>query len=152
MNEKIKIDVTSSIPFNNNVDYCVGTGRLGLALTEEYLSELKFVQDEIGFKYIRGHGLFCDDVAIYHEYEEDGVKKVEYNYTYLDRIFDKYIELNIRPYLELGFMPYEMASGTQTVFYWKGNTTPPKDYKLWTDMVVALLKHLRGRYGDEVLE
>ena len=152
MNEKIKIDVTNSIPFNNNVDYCVGTGRLGLALTEEYLSELKFVQDEIGFKYIRGHGLFCDDVAIYHEYEEDGVKKVEYNYTYLDRIFDKYIELNIRPYLELGFMPYEMASGTQTVFYWKGNTTPPKDYKLWTDMVVALLKHLRGRYGDEVLE
>ncbi len=152
MNEKIKIDVNNSIPFNNNVDYCVGTGRLGLALTEEYLSELKFVQDEIGFKYIRGHGLFCDDVAIYHEYEEDGVKKVEYNYTYLDRIFDKYIELNIRPYLELGFMPYEMASGTQTVFYWKGNTTPPKDYKLWTDMVVALLKHLRGRYGDEVLE
>lgn len=152
MNEKIKIDVNNSIPFNNNVDYCVGTGRLGLALTEEYLSELKFVQDEIGFKYIRGHGLFCDDVAIYHEYEEDGVKKVEYNYTYLDRIFDKYIELNIRPYLELGFMPYEMASGTQTIFYWKGNTTPPKDYKLWTDMVVALLKHLRGRYGDEVLE
>ncbi len=152
MNEKIKIDVNNSIPFNNNVDYCVGTGRLGLALTEEYLSELKFVQDEIGFKYIRGHGLFCDDVAIYHEYEEDGVKKVEYNYTYLDRIFDKYIELNIRPYLELGFMPYEMASGTQTVFYWKGNTTPPKDYKLWTDMVVALLKHLRGRYGEEVLE
>ena len=152
MNEKIKIDVNNSIPFNNNVDYCVGTGRLGLTLTEEYLSELKFVQDEIGFKYIRGHGLFCDDVAIYHEYEEDGVKKVEYNYTYLDRIFDKYIELNIRPYLELGFMPYEMASGTQTIFYWKGNTTPPKDYKLWTDMVVALLKHLRGRYGDEVLE
>ena len=152
MNEKIKIDVNNSIPFNNNVDYCVGTGRLGLALTEEYLSELKFVQDEIGFKYIRGHGLFCDDVAIYHEYEEDGVKKVEYNYTYLDRIFDKYIELNIRPYLELGFMPYEMASGTQTIFYWKGNTTPPKDYKLWTDMVVALLKHLRGCYGDEVLE
>lgn len=152
MNEKIVIELNTKIPFNNNVDFCVGTGRLGLALTEEYLSELKFVQDEIGFKYIRGHGLFCDDVAIYHEYEEDGVKKVEYNYTYLDRIFDKFIELNIRPYLELGFMPYEMASGTQTVFYWKGNTTPPKDYKLWTDMVIALLKHLRGRYGEEVLE
>ena len=152
MNEKIVIELNTKIPFNNNVDFCVGTGRLGLALTEEYLSELKFVQDEIGFKYIRGHGLFSDDVAIYHEYEEDGVKKVEYNYTYLDRIFDKFIELNIRPYLELGFMPYEMASGTQTIFYWKGNTTPPKDYKLWTDMVIALLKHLRGRYGEEVLE
>ena len=152
MNEKIVIDSKNRIRFNNNVDFCVGTGRLGLALTEEYLSELKFVQEKIGFKHIRGHGLFSDDVSIYHEYEEDGETKVEYNYTYLDRIFDKYIELGIRPYLELGFMPGELASGTQTIFYWKGNTTPPKDYKRWTDMVVALLKHIRGRYGEEVLD
>lgn len=140
------------VPFNNNVDYCVGTGRLGLALCEEYLDELRFVQSEIGFKHIRGHGLFCDDVAIYHEYEEDGVTKVEYNYTYIDRIFDKYLEASIEPFIELGFMPYKMASGTQTVFYWKGNTTPPKDYKLWTDMVVALLDHLKHRYGNRVLD
>ncbi|MBP9995835.1 MAG: xylan 1,4-beta-xylosidase [Lachnospiraceae bacterium] len=146
----IKINPNDNIFFRNNVDSCIGTGRLGLALTKEYLDELQFVQEEIGFKLIRGHGLFCDDVAIYHEYEEDGVTKVEYNYTYIDRIFDKYLELNIRPYLELGFMPYKMASGTQTIFYWKGNTTPPKDYKLWTDMVIALLAHLKKRYGNDV--
>ena len=54
--------------------------------------------------------------------------------------------------MELGFMPYRMASGEQTIFYWRGNTTPPKNYKQWTDMVVGLLKHLRGRYGEEVLD
>ena len=150
--EKTIIDINNRIPFNNNVDYCVGTGRLGLALTAEYIEQLKLVQQEISFKNLRGHGLFCDDVAIYQEYEENGVTKVEYNYTYIDRIFDSYIELGIRPFLELGFMPEKLASGTQTVFYWKGNTTPPKDYKMWTDMVVALLKHLRSRYGDEVLD
>ena len=148
--EKIVVDVAAEVSFNNNVDYCVGTGRLGLALTEEYLKELKFVQDMIGFSYIRGHGLFSDDVAIYHEYEEDGETKVEYNYTYIDRIFDRFLELGIRPYLELGFMPEQLASGTQTIFYWKGNTTPPKDYKKWTDMVIALLEHLKARYGEEV--
>ncbi len=148
--EKIVVNATGSVLFNNNVDYCVGTGRLGLALTEEYLKELKFVQDMIGFSYIRGHGLFSDDVAIYHEYEEDGETKVEYNYTYIDRIFDRFLELGIRPYLELGFMPEQLASGTQTIFYWKGNTTPPKEYKKWTDMVIALLEHLKARYGEEV--
>ena len=152
MIKKVNVDPSNRISFNNNVDFCVGTGRLGLALTQEYLDELKFVQDEIGFKFIRGHGLFSDDVAIYYEYTENDETKVEYTYTYIDRIFDKFLELNIRPYLELGFMPYKLASGTQTIFYWKGNTTPPKDYKLWTDMVIALLKHLRGRYGEEVLE
>lgn len=152
MPEKIVVTNSDRVDFFNNVDFCVGTGRLGLALTDEYLSELKMVQEEIGFKHIRGHGLFSDDVSIYHEYEENGETKVEYNYTYIDRIFDKYLELNIRPFLELGFMPGKLASGTQTIFYWKGNTTPPKDYKLWTDMVVALLKHLRSRYGEEVLD
>ena len=149
---KIVVDSNNKVLFNNNVDYCVGTGRLGLALTEEYLKELEFVQDMIGFSYIRGHGLFSDDVSIYHEYEENGETKVEYNYTYIDRIFDAYLRLGIRPYLELGFMPGKLASGTQTIFYWKGNTTPPKDYKLWTDMVIALLEHLKVRYGEEVVE
>ena len=142
----------ADVLFNNNVDFCVGTGRLGLALTAEYLEQLKMVQEEIGFKNIRGHGLFSDDVSIYHEYEEDGQTKVEYNYTYIDRIFDSYLKLNIRPFIELGFMPSKLASGEQTIFYWKGNTTPPKDYSMWTDMVVSLLKHLRARYGEEVLD
>ncbi len=148
----ITIKQAKAVPFFNNVDFCVGTGRLGLALTQEYLDELRMVQEEIGFKHIRGHGLFHEDISIYHEYEEDGVTKVEYNYTYLDRIFDKYLELHIRPFIELGFMPKKMASGEQCIFYWQGNTTPPKDYKLWTDMVIALLKHLRERYGEEVLD
>ncbi|WP_026498024.1 GH39 family glycosyl hydrolase [Butyrivibrio sp. WCD2001] len=149
--EKIIVKKDNRMEFNNNVDYCVGTGRLGLALTEEYLKELEFVQEMIGFSYIRGHGLFSDDVAIYNEYEEDGETKVEYNYTYIDRIFDSFLRLGIRPYLELGFMPGQLASGTQTIFYWKGNTTPPKDYKKWTDMVIALLSHLKKRYGEETV-
>ena len=119
--------------FHNNVDYCVGTGRMGLALTREYQEQLKLVQQEIGFRHIRGHGLFCDDMAIYQEYEEDGVRKAEYNFTYLDRVMDGYLEAGLRPFLELGFMPEKLARGTQTIFYWKGNTTPPRDYKEWQD-------------------
>jgi xylan 1,4-beta-xylosidase len=149
--ERISVNADNRVQFNNNVDYCVGTGRLGLALTQEYLSELEYVQKMIGFSYIRGHGLFSDDVSIYHEYEENWETKVEYNYTYIDRIFDSYLKLGIRPYLELGFMPGQLASGNQTIFYWKGNTTPPKDYKTWTDMVIALLAHLIKRYGEEVV-
>lgn len=149
---KIRVNPNKKYFFNNNVDYCVGTGRLGLALTQEYLKELEFVQKMIGFSYIRGHGLFSDDVSIYHEYEENGETKVEYNYTYIDRIIDSYLKLEIRPYLELGFMPGQLASGTQTIFYWKGNTTPPKEYKKWTDMVISLLSHLKTRYGEEVCD
>lgn len=152
-NELIVITDESRADFHNNVDYCIGTGRMGLALTKEYQEQLKFVQDEIGFKHIRGHGLFCDDMAIYHEYEEDGIKKAEYNFTYLDRVMDSYRSVGLSPFLELGFMPYKMARGTQELFYWKANTTPPKDYEAWCSMVQALLRHLMERYGaDEVVK
>ncbi|MFU0827343.1 MAG: Beta-xylosidase [Lachnoclostridium sp.] len=139
-------------PFRNFATYCVGTGRMGLALQKEYQEHLKLVQDKIKFSYIRGHGLFCDDVGIYQEIEKDGKIYRYYNFTYLDRIFDYYLELNIRPYLELGFMPKAMASGDSTIFYWKGNVTPPKDYEEWANLVKATLTHLIERYGrDEVI-
>ncbi len=115
--KEVTLKDSANVKFHNNVDYCVGTGRTGLALGKEYLDELSLVQEEIGFKHIRGHGLFCDDVAIYHEYEENGVTKAEYNFTYLDRIYDEYLARNIRPFIELGFMPYKMASGSQTICY-----------------------------------
>lgn len=150
--KEIKLEMGADVPFHNHVDYCVGTGRMGLALHKEYLDQLALVQKTIGFSYIRGHGLFCDDMAIYHEYEEDGERKAEYNFTYLDRVFDSYLDLGIRPFLELGFMPDKMASGTQTQFYWKGNVTPPKEYDDWCHLVQATLRHLMARYGeDEVL-
>lgn len=149
----ISAEKGAEILFHNNVDFCVGTGRMGLAMTQEYQEQLGLVQEEIGFRHIRGHGLFCDDMAIYQQYEENGEIKAEYNFLYLDRVMDSYLRLGIRPFLELGFMPEKMASGTQTVFYWKGNVTPPKSYAQWTDMVQALLLHLMDRYGaDEVVQ
>lgn len=146
--EKREIILNSAnvVPFRNQVDFCVGTGRMGLALQKEYQDQLKLVQDMIGFSHIRGHGLFCDDMAIY-QVRPDGT--AEYNYTYLDRVMDSYRAVGLKPFLELGFMPEKMASGTQTVFYWKGNTTPPASYEAWTDMVKSLLVHLCDRYGRE---
>lgn len=144
--KKLVLNPENRVEFHNQVDFCVGTGRMGLALHKEYLEQLKLVQDVIGFKHIRGHGLFCDDMAIYQE-TPDG--EVEYNYTYLDRVMDSYLEVGLRPFIELGFMPDKLASGTQTVFYWKGNTTPPSSYEKWNNMVKALLEHLCERYGRE---
>lgn len=147
---KVSVHATDTAPFNNAVDYCIGTGRMGLALQKEYMKQLALAQEEIGFKHIRGHGLFHDDMAIYQERERDGVTTIEYNFTYLDMVMDDYLALGIVPFIELGFMPKKLASGEQTIFYWKGNTTPPRDYKEWNKLVQATLRHLLERYGEQV--
>jgi len=148
LSREVRVPATGR-PFKNNATYCVGTGRLGLALQKEYYDHLQLVQRHIGFKYIRGHGLFCDDVGIYREYEVNGQRHTFYNFTYLDRIIDSYLQLGIRPFLELGFMPERLKTGDQTIFYWKGNTTPPASYEKWADLVKATLEHLIERYGRE---
>jgi xylan 1,4-beta-xylosidase len=131
---------------------CIGTGRLSLALRKDYLDSLALVQKEIGFRYIRGHGLLHDDIGIFREYEWEGETHVLYNFTYIDQIFDAFLDLGLKPFVEIGFMPGALASSTETVFWWKGNVTPPKDYGQWRDLIHAVVTHFVDRYGlDEVL-
>ncbi|MGB8452535.1 MAG: xylan 1,4-beta-xylosidase [Anaerocolumna sp.] len=144
-----KVNREDRVIFNNNAAFCIGTGRMNLALRNEYHNQLKKVQEDIQFSHIRGHGLFCDDMAIYHTYEENGVEKAEYNFTYLDMVFDDYQSMGLKPFVELGFMPEKLASGRQTVFYWKGNVTPPTDYNKWADLIKATINHWITRYGRE---
>jgi xylan 1,4-beta-xylosidase len=130
---------------------CVGTGRFNLALRQDYQDSLALVQREIGFRYIRGHGLLHDDVAVHRPYDAGGHRGTAYVFTYVDQVVDTYLKLGIKPFLELGFMPRGLASGDQTVFWWLGNVTPPRDHAEWARLVRALLRHLIDRYGlDEV--
>ncbi|SHM99200.1 GH39 family glycosyl hydrolase [Gracilibacillus kekensis] len=149
-----EIQVTGENPrtFPAHWKKCIGTGRLGLALQKDYLDHLKTVQKEIGFSYIRGHGLLHDDIGIYREIEVDGVKRPFYNFTYIDRIFDSFLDLGLKPFIEIGFMPKLLASDQQTIFAWEGNVTPPNDYQKWRDLIKAITQHFIERYGvKEVL-
>ncbi|MCZ7423270.1 MULTISPECIES: xylan 1,4-beta-xylosidase [unclassified Micromonospora] len=129
----------------------VGTGRLDLALRRDYQDSLALVQREIGFRYIRGHGLLSDGVGVHRPYEHRGRRQVRHAFGYLDQIVDAYLELGVRPFVELGFMPSGLASGEQTVFWWRGNVTPPRSHTEWADLVRATVGHLVDRYGlDEV--
>ncbi|PFG41976.1 xylan 1,4-beta-xylosidase [Isoptericola jiangsuensis] len=130
---------------------CVGTGRLNLALRADYQESLALVQSEIGFEYVRGHGLLSDDLGIHRPYDAGGHRGTRYSFTYADQVLDSWLERGIRPFLELGFMPSGLASGDQTVFWWKGNVTPPRDHGEWAALVQAVVRHAIDRYGlDEV--
>ncbi|MDX2679909.1 GH39 family glycosyl hydrolase [Streptomyces sp. NY05-11A] len=131
--------------------FCVGTGRIELALRRDYQDSLALLQRDIGFRYIRGHGLLSDGMGVYRPYDHEGARHVHHSFTYVDQVVDAYLAAGIRPFLELGFMPEALAVGTQTVFWWRGNVTPPRSYREWADLVRATLAHLVDRYGlDEV--
>lgn len=125
---------------------CIGAGRANEGLRADWQQQLAYVKKECDFKYIRMHGLLTDDMAVYRE---DSKGNPEYNFQYIDALYDFLLSIDIKPFVELGFMPSALASGSQTIFWWKGNVTPPKDYKKWEDLIGALTQHFTERYGEE---
>ncbi len=128
-----------------SINLCVGAGRANEGLRADWQRQLTLVHQECGFKYIRFHGLLSDDMGVYFE-DKDG--KPVYNWQYIDELFDFLQSINMKPFVELGFMPGALASGNKTIFWWKGNVTPPKDYQKWEDLIKALVTHWTQRYGQ----
>ncbi len=124
----------------------VGAGRAEEGLRADWQQQLATVQDEIGFHYLRMHGLLNDEMAVY---TEDKQGNPEFNFQYVDTLYDALLKMHIRPFVELTFMPSKLASGPGTVFWWKGNTSPPKDPAKWALLIRTLLDHWRERYGEQ---
>jgi len=123
----------------------VGAGRANEGLRADWQQQLSILQKEIGFKYLRFHGLLHDDMGVY---TEDAAGNPIYNFQYVDQLYDALLSLHIRPFVELSFMPAALASDTKTVFWWKANISPPKDLAKWNGLIGALLEHWRERYGE----
>ncbi|OIR09373.1 beta-xylosidase [mine drainage metagenome] len=132
-------------PMSRMAEFCVGAGRANEGLRADWQRQLTQAHQQLGFRYIRFHGLFCDDMGVYFE---DKHGNPEYNWQYIDQLFDFLHRIGMKPFVELGFMPSALASGHQTIFWWHGNVTPPKDMKKWVGLVSAFVQHCRERYGD----
>jgi len=127
----------------------IGAGRANEGLRADWQEQLALVQREIGFEYIRMHGILHDDMGVY---TEDVHGEPLYNFQYVDALYDALLKMHIRPFVELTFMPSKLASGSKTVFWWKGNITPPKDPAKWAALIRALVAHLKDRYGEEEVQ
>ena len=131
-------------PLNTMFKQCVGAGRVNEGLRADWQRQLACVHHACGFKYIRMHGLFCDDMGVYRE-SKDG--KPEYNWQYIDELYDFLHSIGMKPFVELGFMPSALASGSKTIFWWRGNVTPPRDFAKWEAFIAAFVRHCTERYG-----
>jgi len=119
-------------------------GRAYELLRHDLLEHLKILQDRIGFEYTRFHAIFHDEMQVYSE-DEQG--RPVYQWKHIDRILDDTRALGLRHVIELNSMPALLASGTQTIFNFEMNVTPPKSYEKWEALVRAFVEHLVERYG-----
>jgi xylan 1,4-beta-xylosidase len=127
-------------------DLSVGSDYPGTLIRDDSLAQLKTARDELGFRYIRFHGIFHDVLGTYKVV--DG--KPVYDWTRIDYLYDKLLGMGIKPFVELGFTPEAMKTSDNSIFYWKGNTSHPVPAQ-WAQLVEAFARHIEQKYGkDEV--
>jgi len=126
----------------------VGAGRVGEGLRAGWRVQLELCRKELGFKYLRAHGLLHDELGVY---SEDKQGNPRYNWQYIDDVYDYLLGIGMKPFVEVSFSPKLLASGDRTIFWWNAQVSAPKDYAKWDALIVALVKHWTDRYGaDEV--
>jgi xylan 1,4-beta-xylosidase len=125
-----------------------GSGRAILSLRESYRHDLRETKRITDLEYIRFHAIFHDEVGVYDE-DKDG--KPQYNFSYVDQIYDGLLENKVRPFIELSFMPKKITSDPNALhaFWYKQNVAPPKDWDKWEQLVEKFTRHLVERYGIE---
>jgi xylan 1,4-beta-xylosidase len=116
--------------------------------------------------YIRAHHLLTSGNGVAelkwsssNVFSLDQKGKPVYDFTITDQTFDAYKDAGVRPMVELGFMPKDLASEvpgiTEYQLHYPKPTmggsvnNPPKDYKMWGELVRKYTEHLVERYGRE---
>jgi len=136
-----------SAPLPHFWEHTIGSGHATLGLRADWRAQLKRAHDDLGMRHVRFHGILSDDMgALIREGSE-----LFYSFFNSDSIFDFLLSIGMRPFVELSFMPSALASGDQTVFHYRANVSPPRDYAEWSVLIRKLVRHWVDRYGlDEV--
>ena len=133
----------STTPLLHFWEHTIGSGHATLALRADWQAQMRRAHDELGFRHVRFHGLLCDDMGTLIGEGET----LFYSFFNADQIFDFLLSIGMKPFVELSFMPSVLASGDKTVFHYRANVTPPKDYAQWAVLIRKLVAHWVERYG-----
>ncbi len=89
--------------------------------------------------------------------DKDG--KPVYDFTITDQTFDEFQKAGVRPFVELGFMPKDLAATVPGITEYQvhdpmptmagASNNPPKDYRMWGELVRHYVAHLVERYGRQ---
>jgi xylan 1,4-beta-xylosidase len=124
-------------------EHTVGSDHAPMALRADWQAQLRRCGSELGFRHVRFHGLLSDAMGTLICQNE----QLLYSFFNADQIVDFLLSIGMRPFVELSFMPETLASGHTTVFRYRGNVTPPRDFGAWAILIRKLVQHWIDRYG-----
>jgi xylan 1,4-beta-xylosidase len=153
MEQHITINAQSpATSFPHFWEHMFGSCHASVTLCEDWRNDLRSLREFIDVKYVRFHGIFEHQAGIYNG--QDAAGNLILNFTRINLIYDGLLEIGVRPFVELSFMPEEMAvRPSPHPFWYHPNVAPPRDPRQWYQLIFQFARHLVERYSiEEVAE
>ena len=127
----------------------VGAGRVNEGLRAGWHEHLVDVRDNCGFRYVRMHDTFNDDMFVCFP-KKRGTGMV-YSWQYIDDVYDRMLAEGVRPFVEFSFFPSCLAAEGTRRQMWYRNCVTIDRAKLpqWGELCEAFVRHVVERYGLE---
>jgi xylan 1,4-beta-xylosidase len=151
MDEEIIVNpLRTTTPFPHFWEHMFGSCHAPVTLSEDWRKDLRALREIIDVRYVRFHGIFGREIGIYGGVDAAG--DLTLNFTRVDLVYDGLLDIGVRPFVELGFMPEELAErNSPHPFWYHPNVAPPRDSRQWYQLIRKFAQHLVERYGiDEV--
>jgi xylan 1,4-beta-xylosidase len=126
---------------------CAGSDRAAITLRENWRRDLDRWHSEAGLKRVRFHGIFNDELGVYAPSILNRGKPQAPNFQNVNRVYDGLLDRGVAPFIELSFMPKQIASADRTFGFYSANISPPTSNEAWASFIQAFLTHLINRYG-----
>ncbi|MDE7331974.1 MAG: helix-turn-helix domain-containing protein [Lachnospiraceae bacterium] len=128
----------------HNFKKFVCVGRAKELLNSDIREMLKDLQTQVGYEYIKFHGILSDDMMVVNR--TGG--KLAFHYTLVDQVIDFLLSIGLKPLIQYSFMPRELASDpAKTLCYSPFITSPPREMSEWELLIEDFTRHLLERYG-----
>ena len=119
---------STGMPFPHYWELCVGSCHAVTGLRQDWRDQLAKVQRELGFQYVRFHGLLDNDMSVCIREEAifggEAAGQLRYSFFNIDSIFDFLLSIGMKPFIELGFMPRPWLREHRPVFITRPTSRP----------------------------
>lgn len=144
-----EISLKESQPYDKHWSKIMAFERAYTLTKQDVQGQIRTIKAQMNFEYLKFCGIFNDEMMIYNE-DDNG--NVIYNWRYADAVFDFLKEIKIKPFINVGYMPEQLASKKQYIFFYRANVSYPKSIERWNEMVEAFVEHVIKRYGKSEVE
>ena len=129
-------------PLSKIWEFGVNTCHAPLWLRTDLAGQLKRQHEELGFRHIRFHDVFGDELGVV---DSEG----NFHFERVIQIYKNVLACGMKPFVELSSMPGALASGENHLCFYKFRSDPPTRWEAWRELIETFLRTLTDSFGED---